>query len=119
MAVIVSLSINGVFISQVMLSAFRGHLSTEKLVAEDRSDLLSTTNHERHFIAPGVKRIPVRYGNVRGCLFLPPGNDRCWTYMYYNIFLKSRFFIMLVLSLNTSYFIILRQNQLPFNLEYL
>ncbi|XP_037359581.1 acyl-coenzyme A thioesterase 1-like [Talpa occidentalis] len=34
--------------------------------------LLSRTVHERHFLAPGVRREPVRAGRVRGTLFLPP-----------------------------------------------
>ncbi|GAB1297614.1 Acyl-coenzyme A thioesterase 5 [Apodemus speciosus] len=29
--------------------------------------------HERHFMAPGVRRVPVREGRVRATLFLPPG----------------------------------------------
>ncbi|XP_052041422.1 acyl-coenzyme A thioesterase 5-like [Apodemus sylvaticus] len=29
--------------------------------------------HERHFMAPGVRRVPVREGRVRASLFLPPG----------------------------------------------
>lgn len=58
----------------VTMSVFRGHLSNEKLVGEDRSEPLSTATHLRHYLAPGVQRIPVRYGKVRGCLFLPPGD---------------------------------------------
>ncbi|XP_063864231.1 acyl-coenzyme A thioesterase 3-like isoform X3 [Scylla paramamosain] len=58
----------------VTVSVFQGHLSNEELVAEDRSEPLSTATHLRHYMAPGVQRIPVRYGKVRGCLFLPPGD---------------------------------------------
>uniref|UniRef100_A0A0P4VRK9 Acyl-CoA thioester hydrolase/bile acid-CoA amino acid N-acetyltransferase domain-containing protein n=1 Tax=Scylla olivacea TaxID=85551 RepID=A0A0P4VRK9_SCYOL len=62
----------------VTVSVFQGHLSNEELVAEDRSEPLSTATHLRHYMAPGVQRIPVRYGKVRGCLFLPPGDKpRC------------------------------------------
>ncbi|XP_055989787.1 acyl-coenzyme A thioesterase 1-like [Sorex fumeus] len=35
--------------------------------------LLGRTEHERHFLGPGVRREPVRAGRVRGTLFLPPG----------------------------------------------
>ncbi|XP_052595290.1 acyl-coenzyme A thioesterase 5-like isoform X1 [Peromyscus californicus insignis] len=36
--------------------------------------LLARAVHERHFMAPGVRRVPVREGRVRATLFLPPGN---------------------------------------------
>ncbi|XP_068820332.1 peroxisomal succinyl-coenzyme A thioesterase-like [Capricornis sumatraensis] len=36
--------------------------------------LLGRTVHERDFLAPGVRREPVRAGRVRGTLFLPPGS---------------------------------------------
>ncbi|XP_045434796.1 acyl-coenzyme A thioesterase 1-like isoform X2 [Pipistrellus kuhlii] len=39
----------------------------------DGGRLLGRTVHERHFLAPGVRREPVRAGRVRGTLFLPPG----------------------------------------------
>lgn len=29
---------------------------------------------ERHLMAPGVRRLPVREGRVRGTLYLPPGD---------------------------------------------
>ncbi|CAO2586871.1 Acyl-coenzyme A thioesterase 1 [Lemmus lemmus] len=35
---------------------------------------LARAVHERHFMAPGVRRVPVREGRVRATLFLPPGN---------------------------------------------
>lgn len=35
--------------------------------------LLGRAVHERHFLAPGVRREPVRAGRVRATLFLPPG----------------------------------------------
>ena len=35
--------------------------------------LLGRTVHERDFLAPGVRREPVRAGRVRATLFLPPG----------------------------------------------
>ncbi|XP_050702390.1 acyl-coenzyme A thioesterase 1-like isoform X1 [Eriocheir sinensis] len=58
----------------VTLSAFKGHLSHDELLDENRREPLSTTSHMRHYMAPGVQRIPVRYGSVRGSLFLPPGD---------------------------------------------
>ncbi|XP_020841992.1 acyl-coenzyme A thioesterase 1-like isoform X1 [Phascolarctos cinereus] len=36
--------------------------------------VLAQVVHERGFLGPGVKRIPVREGNVRATLFLPPGS---------------------------------------------
>ncbi|XP_051004870.1 acyl-coenzyme A thioesterase 3 isoform X1 [Acomys russatus] len=33
---------------------------------------LAKAVHERHFMAPGVRRVPVREGRVRATLFLPP-----------------------------------------------
>ncbi|XP_043842677.1 acyl-coenzyme A thioesterase 6-like [Dromiciops gliroides] len=35
--------------------------------------LLAQVVHERSFLGPGVKRIPVREGSMRATLFLPPG----------------------------------------------
>ncbi|XP_075803511.1 acyl-coenzyme A thioesterase 3-like isoform X1 [Microtus pennsylvanicus] len=40
----------------------------------DGGRLLARVVHERHFMAPGVRRVPVREGRVRATLFLPPGN---------------------------------------------
>ncbi|XP_075804255.1 acyl-coenzyme A thioesterase 5-like isoform X1 [Microtus pennsylvanicus] len=40
----------------------------------DSGRLLARAVHERHFMAPGVRRVPVREGHVRATLFLPPGN---------------------------------------------
>ncbi|XP_035301463.1 acyl-coenzyme A thioesterase 5-like isoform X1 [Cricetulus griseus] len=40
----------------------------------DGGRLLARAVHERHFMAPGVRRVPVREGRVRATLFLPPGN---------------------------------------------
>lgn len=39
----------------------------------DGGRLLARAVHERHFMAPGVRRVPVREGRVRGTLFLPAG----------------------------------------------
>ncbi|XP_038968234.1 acyl-CoA thioesterase 3 isoform X3 [Rattus norvegicus] len=38
----------------------------------DGGRLLAQAVHERHFMAPGVRRVPVREGRVRATLFLPP-----------------------------------------------
>ncbi|XP_003472352.2 acyl-coenzyme A thioesterase 1 isoform X1 [Cavia porcellus] len=38
----------------------------------DQGKLLASAVHERHFLAPGVRRVPVREGRVRATLFLPP-----------------------------------------------
>ncbi|XP_021515728.2 acyl-coenzyme A thioesterase 6-like isoform X1 [Meriones unguiculatus] len=42
----------------------------------DGGRLLAKAGHERHFLAPGVRRVPVREGQVRATLFLPPGEDQ-------------------------------------------
>ncbi|CAO2586873.1 Acyl-coenzyme A thioesterase 6 [Lemmus lemmus] len=42
----------------------------------DGGRLLARAVHERHFMAPGVRRVPVREGRVRATLFLPPGKGR-------------------------------------------
>lgn len=57
----------------VTLSVHGGHLDAEALCSPDKAEPLTTVCHERHYMSPGVQRIPVRYGKVRGCLFLPPG----------------------------------------------
>ncbi|XP_072485280.1 acyl-coenzyme A thioesterase 1-like [Notamacropus eugenii] len=38
------------------------------------SKLLARVVHERSFLRPGVRRIPVREGSLRATLFLPPGS---------------------------------------------
>nr|XP_038968847.1 acyl-coenzyme A thioesterase 4 isoform X1 [Rattus norvegicus] len=46
----------------------------------DGGQRLARAVHERHFMAPGVRRVPVREGRVRATLFLPPGKrPRHWT----------------------------------------
>ncbi|KAM5273575.1 acyl-coenzyme A thioesterase 1-like [Ctenodactylus gundi] len=42
----------------------------------DGGRLLARAEHERHFLPPGVRRVPVREGRVRATLFLPaePGS---------------------------------------------
>lgn len=41
----------------------------------DAGPLLARALHERHFMPPGVRRVPVREGRVRATLFLPPGEQ--------------------------------------------
>lgn len=60
--------------SIVNLSVHNGHLATKELCSSDTKEPLASITHLRHYMAPGVQRIPVRTGRVRGCLFLPPGD---------------------------------------------
>ena len=41
---------------------------------EEWSTPIDDVELERHLMMPGVKRIPVRNGRVRGMLYLPPGD---------------------------------------------
>eukprot|EP00062_Callorhinchus_milii_P004166 gi/632942251/ref/XP_007886310.1/ PREDICTED: acyl-coenzyme A thioesterase 1-like [Callorhinchus milii] len=54
----------------VDIEVFDGHRSREQQL--DQS--LAKGTNERWFMREGVKRIPVREGNIRGTLFVPPGN---------------------------------------------
>ncbi|XP_042218787.1 acyl-coenzyme A thioesterase 5-like isoform X2 [Homarus americanus] len=58
----------------VKMTVHKGHLSDEALCSPVVGEPLATLTHLRHYMSPGVQRIPVRFGKVRGCLFLPPGN---------------------------------------------
>ncbi|XP_071530952.1 acyl-coenzyme A thioesterase 1-like [Panulirus ornatus] len=60
--------------SIVKVTVHRGHLNGRELCSPDADKPLATVTHLRHYMAPGVQRIPVRSGKVRGCLFLPPGD---------------------------------------------
>ncbi|XP_076053239.1 acyl-coenzyme A thioesterase 1-like isoform X2 [Oratosquilla oratoria] len=60
--------------NKIEASVFDGHLTDQDLYADTREDALASIVHERHYMAPGVQRIPVRYGRVRATLFLPPGD---------------------------------------------
>ncbi|KAK4293230.1 hypothetical protein Pmani_034063 [Petrolisthes manimaculis] len=51
---------------------YKGHVSLEECDAETVKEVASTTL-VRFVMAPGVKRIMVREGRVRGALFLPQG----------------------------------------------
>ncbi|XP_068211021.1 acyl-coenzyme A thioesterase 1-like isoform X2 [Palaemon carinicauda] len=58
----------------VTVGVYDGHVSIEALCVSEEMKPLSSVIHERHYMGPGVQRIPVRYGKVRGSLFLPPGD---------------------------------------------
>lgn len=57
----------------IELLAHKG-LSNPKTIP---GQVLVKTKIERLFYAPGVRRIRLREGSVRGSLFLPPGNNIC------------------------------------------
>ena len=48
--------------------------SLEECRNTDKSRVLTSTTFNRWFLAPGVRRIPVRENGIIGTLFLPPGN---------------------------------------------
>ncbi|KAK3885185.1 hypothetical protein Pcinc_010577 [Petrolisthes cinctipes] len=48
--------------NEVKVSVHEGHLSEEDLCPPDPAPHLAWVTHLRHYMAPGVKRIPVRYG---------------------------------------------------------
>ncbi|XP_071530949.1 acyl-coenzyme A thioesterase 1-like [Panulirus ornatus] len=60
--------------SIVKVTVHLGHLNGWDLCSPDADEPLAIVTHLRHYMAPGVQRIPVRYGKIRGCLFLPPGD---------------------------------------------
>lgn len=41
---------------------------------EEKAESLAEVELKRHLMAPGVRRLPVREGRVRGTLYLPPGD---------------------------------------------
>ncbi|CAL4116917.1 unnamed protein product, partial [Meganyctiphanes norvegica] len=57
----------------VDVSVYSEHLDDTALYSENVDAPLASLTHQRHYMAPGVQKIPVRYGKVRGSLFLPPG----------------------------------------------
>ena len=46
---------------------------------------LTTTNVSRYFKKPGVKRIPLENGNIKGTVFVPEGE------FYFSIFLTIKY----------------------------
>ena len=60
------------------LSIYLGHLSLSDLVAAETTPKpVCSTTVTRFKKSADVRRIPVKEGNVRGTLFLPPGGC-CW-----------------------------------------
>ncbi|KAK7086945.1 hypothetical protein SK128_004859 [Halocaridina rubra] len=53
---------------KVKLSITAGHT-----VVTEQSKSLAEIEMERHLVTPGVQRIPIRTGRVRGALYIPPG----------------------------------------------
>ena len=51
-------------------SVFNGHLDQDDL---DSMSPISSVNIQRKFLAENVKRYSVEEGNIRGTLFVPPG----------------------------------------------
>ncbi|KAK7086942.1 hypothetical protein SK128_004856 [Halocaridina rubra] len=54
--------------TKVKISVTAGHTDVT-----DQSKSLAEIELERHLATPGVQRIPIRTGKVRGALYLPPG----------------------------------------------
>lgn len=44
---------------------------------------LATCTVERWYTAPGVERIPIKSGRVRGALFLPPGKETEFCFLFH------------------------------------
>ncbi|XP_042738077.1 bile acid-CoA:amino acid N-acyltransferase-like isoform X2 [Lagopus leucura] len=60
----------------VMGSPFLIHLEVFdglRLVSGQQDEPLATCTAERWYVGPGVQRVPIREGRVRGALLLPPG----------------------------------------------
>lgn len=63
----------------VMGSPFLFHLEVFDgicLLSGQQDNPLATCTAERWYVGPGVQRVPIREGRVRGALLLPPGE--CW-----------------------------------------
>ncbi|XP_076064280.1 acyl-coenzyme A thioesterase 1-like [Oratosquilla oratoria] len=62
---------------QVQFSLYEDHLPIEAHYPESSRSQparpIASCWTERHLVGPGVRRIPVREGRIRGTLFLPPG----------------------------------------------
>lgn len=54
-----------------VFSVYLGHLSLQELHTSNNP--VCMTNVTRTFMAPGVRRLEVRDGRLRGILYLPPG----------------------------------------------
>lgn len=55
----------------VLLEVFDGF----HLVTGPQDQPLASCKAERWYVGPGVQRVPIREGRVRGALFLPPGEQ--------------------------------------------
>lgn len=53
----------------VHMSLLEGHVSPREAEGAE----LAAVTTERWYMAPGVRRTPVRHGGIIGTLFLPPG----------------------------------------------
>lgn len=53
----------------VHVSLLEGHVSPREVEGAQ----LAAVTTERWYMAPGVRRTPVRHGGIIGTLFLPPG----------------------------------------------
>ena len=63
-------------LQQYQLSVYEGsyapHISVLGVEALGLEPVCHTL-HQRHLLAPGVRRIPVRQGRVRGVMYIPSG----------------------------------------------
>ncbi|XP_076036922.1 peroxisomal succinyl-coenzyme A thioesterase-like isoform X3 [Oratosquilla oratoria] len=67
---------NDVAPETVQVSLYQGHVPVEAHFMKNESsrpEAITTCHMERHVMGPGVRRIPVRKGRLRGTLFLPSG----------------------------------------------
>jgi len=55
------------------LALYEGFYAAHMAIAGMEVEPLSTASHVRTLLAPGVRRIPVKEGRVRGVLYLPEG----------------------------------------------
>ena len=58
----------------VRLTVVDGH-RRECDLTEEASSQLATLTVERWYKSPGVRRIEIKSGNIRGALFVPPGKS--------------------------------------------
>lgn len=72
----------------VRIAVHDGFLKFEDLPWSKDFSCLSDHSLRRHYIAPGVRRIPVKEEGLYGTLFLPPGeNSILEMFDYYVIYL--------------------------------
>ena len=56
---------------RITLSVLAGHIDAEKISLHANADALAKIELHRYYALPGVLRVPVRHGKVRGTLFIP------------------------------------------------